>query len=260
MRRNIVGIAAVLLCGFSLSPLLGAPAPGEPQTLMFGEHRIEWRGAERRDDAGDEVAVVLKTNRGSMEGRYHPARGTASRKNAGVIWLSGSGGGIHGPARGVYAEASRRLQQQGIASLRLDYRKPQDLPGCVLDALCGVAFFAQEGISRVVVVGQSFGGAVAICTGASSPRVRAVVALSSQTAGSVQMAPYLAPRPLLIVQGTRDKVLPVGNAREIYAAAREPKTLRYFNDAGHNLLLAREPLLELLLQWIPQHLRRPAAR
>jgi fermentation-respiration switch protein FrsA (DUF1100 family) len=74
------------------------------------------------------------------------------------------------------------------------------------------------------------------------------------------MAPFLSPRPLLIVQGTRDKVLPVRNAREIYAAAREPKELRFFNDAGHNLLLAREPLLELLLQWIPQQLRRPAAQ
>jgi hypothetical protein len=259
MRRSVVVIAAALLCGFSLSPLRAA-APGEPQTLMFGEHRLDWRGAERSSGAGDDVAVSLKTNRGPIAGRYHPARGTAARQNAGVIWLSGAGGGVNGPARGLYAEASQRLQQQGIASLRLDYRKPQDLPGCVLDALCGVAFLAQEGISRVVVVGQSFGGAVAICTGASSPRVKAVVAMSSQTAGSVQMAPYLAPRALLVVQGTRDKVLPPRNAREIYAAAREPKELRYFNDAGHNLLLAREPLLELLLQWIPRQLRRPAAQ
>jgi hypothetical protein len=227
---------------------------------MFGEHGIEWRGAERKSGAGDEVAVSLKTNRGMIAGRYHPARGKSSRRNAGVIWLSGAGGGVNGPARGVYAEASQRLQEQGIASLRLDYRKPQDLPGCVLDALCGVAFFAQEGISRVVVVGQSFGGAVAICTGASSPRVKAVVALSSQTAGSVQMAPYIAPRPLLIAQGNRDTVLPVRNARDIYAAAREPKELRYFQGAGHNLIDAREPLLQLLLQWIPKQLRGPAAR
>ena len=257
MGRHVVVIAAVLLCGWPSSPLHAAPAPGDPQTLMFGEHRIDWRGADRSGGAGDDVAVSLKTNRGPIAGRYHRARATVSRHRAGVIWLSGSGGGVDGPARGLYAEASQRLQQQGIASLRLDYRKPQDLPGCVLDALCGVAFFAQEGIDRVIVVGQSFGGAVAICTGASSPRVRAVVALSSQTSGSVQMAPFVAPRPLLIVQGTRDKVLPPQNAREIYAAARQPKELRYFNDAGHNLILAREPLLELLLQWIPQHLRRP---
>ena len=149
------------------------------------------------------------------------------------------------------------MQQQGVASLRLDYRNPDDLPGCVLDALCGVAFLASEEISRVALVGHSFGGAVAICAGASSPRVRAVAVMASQTAGSVQMAPYLAPRSLLILHGTRDRVLPAVNARKIYAAAREPKELRLFNDAGHGLTLARDEILELLMQWLPHQLRRP---
>jgi dipeptidyl aminopeptidase/acylaminoacyl peptidase len=127
----------------------------------------------------------------------------------------------------------------------------------VLDALCGVAFFAGEGISRVVIVGHSFGGAVAVCAGTSSPRVRGVVALASQSAGSVQMAPYLAPRSLLIIHGTRDKVLPATNARKIYDAAAQPKELRLLNDVGHGLTAAREEILELLLRWIPGHLSRP---
>ena len=172
-----------------------------------------------------------------------------------MIWLPGAGGGNDGPARRLYPEASRRLQQQGIASLRLDYRNPNDLPGSVLDALCGIAFFAGEGISRVALVGHSFGGAVVISAGASSPRVRTVVALASQSAGSVQMAPYVAPRSLLIVHGTRDKVLPPVNARKIYAAAREPKQLRFFNDAGHGLTAAREEILDLLMEWISRELR-----
>jgi fermentation-respiration switch protein FrsA (DUF1100 family) len=235
-----------------------AVPPGAPQPLMFGEHRIEWLGADRASASGNEIAVSLKTNRGRIGGRYHPAMGDTSRRNQGVIWFSGAGGGVDGPARGLYAEASHRLQQQGIASLRLDYRKPQDLHGCVLDALCGIAFFAGEGISRVALVGQSFGGAVAICAGASSPRVRTVVAMSSQTTGSVQMAPFLSPRSLLVIQGTRDKVLPVENGRKIYEAAREPKELRYMKDAGHNLLHARAEVLDELMRWIPEQLRRPA--
>lgn len=233
-------------------------APGEPQTLMFGEHRIDWRGAERANTAADEVPLVLNTDRGKIVGRFHPARGSGARRDQGVIWLSGAGGGLDGPARRLYPEASARLQQVGIASLRLDYRRPNDLPASVLDALCGVAFLAGERISRVAIVGHSFGGAVAICAGASSPRVRAVAVLASQTAGSVQMAPYLAPRSLLIVHGTRDKVLPVGNARAIFEAARQPKQLRLLNDAGHGLSLGREELLALLLQWIPEQLGRPA--
>jgi fermentation-respiration switch protein FrsA (DUF1100 family) len=247
----------VIVLAGAVAQVGAAVAPGAPQPLMFGEHRIEWLGADRAAGSGNEIAVSLKTNSGRIAGRYHPAMGDGSRRNHGVIWFSGAGGGVDGPARGLYAEASRRLQQQGIASLRLDYRRPQDLPGCVLDALCGIAFFAGEGISRVALVGQSFGGAVAICAGASSPRVRTVVAMSSQTAGSVQMAPLLSPRSLLVMQGTRDKVLPVANARKIFEAAREPKELRYLPEAGHNLIIARAEVLEVLMRWIPEQLGRP---
>ena len=251
------GVALLFVCATLAAAADAATPPGSPQTIFFGEHRTEFRGAERGRSAGNNVAVILNTDRGKIAGRYHRAGSDASRRNQGVIWLSGAGGGLDGPARRLYPEASQRLQEAGIASLRLDYRRPEDFPACVLDALCGVAFLAGEGISRVALVGHSFGGAVAICAGASSPRVRTVAALAPQTAGSVQMAPYLGPRSLLVVHGTRDKVLPVANAREIFAAAREPKDIRLFNDAGHGLTLARDELLALLLQWIPEQLARP---
>jgi pimeloyl-ACP methyl ester carboxylesterase len=112
------------------------------------------------------------------------------------------------------------------------------------------------GISRVVVVGHSFGGAVAVCAASATPNVRAVVTLSSQTLGAAQMAPLLAGRPLLVVHGGRDKVLPVASAREIYAAAREPKELKILAEAGHGLTVARGELLDLLLRWIPRQLGR----
>ena len=249
---------ALMMAVMLLAATLHAARPGSPQTLMFGQHAIEWRGAERSATRGDEVAVLLQTNRGKIQGRYHPAAPSSPRRNQGVIWLSGARGGLEGPARALYPEASRRLQRAGIASLRIDYRNPADLTGSVLDALCGVAFFAEERISRVALVGHSFGGAVVICAGASSPRVRTVITLASQTAGAVQLAPQLTPRSLLIIHGTRDKVLPASNSRKIYEAAPEPKELRLLNDAGHGLTHAREELLTLLLRWIPEQLARPA--
>jgi len=105
-------------------------------------------------------------------------------------------------------------------------------------------------------VGHSFGGGVVIAAGASSPRVRAVVPMASQTFAGLQMAPYLAPRAMLLIHGTRDKVLPVSNARKIFEAAGQPKELNLFEGAGHGLGHARQEILDLLLQWIPRQLGR----
>jgi hypothetical protein len=44
---------------------------------------------------------------------------------------------------------------------------------------------------------------------------------------------YLAPRPVLIIGGGADKTVSENRLREVYAAAREPKTLEIFPDAGH---------------------------
>jgi fermentation-respiration switch protein FrsA (DUF1100 family) len=70
------------------------------------------------------------------------------------------------------------------------------------------------------------------------------------------MAPYLAPRALLLIHGTRDKVLPVANARKIFEAAGQPKELKLFQDAGHGLGHSRQGVLDLLLRWIPEQLGR----
>jgi uncharacterized protein len=40
--------------------------------------------------------------------------------------------------------------------------------------------------------------------------------------------------PLLIVHGARDRVIPVAQAKQLYAAANLPKTLEIFPDADHN--------------------------
>ena len=126
----------LLLFAAAAANVDAAPAsPGSPQTLMFGEHRIDWRGAVRDSAKGNEVPVFLQTNRGQIPGRYHPTPAGSTRRNQGVIWVSGAGGGLDGPARALYPEACERLQAMGIAGLRLDYRQPQDLHGCVLDTL-----------------------------------------------------------------------------------------------------------------------------
>jgi alpha-beta hydrolase superfamily lysophospholipase len=184
---------------------------------------------EENADHGVE-GVEFETPEGGFAGRYHIVQGA----EAAILWLGGVGGGFDGPARGMYGRLAESLRHQGVASLRLDYRKPGELVGCVVDALAGVEFLALEGHGRIALVGHSFGGAVAISVGAASERVAAVAALSSQTNGT-STVPLLSPRPVLLMHGMADTILSAACSRDIYGRAAEPKELRLYQGCGHGL-------------------------
>lgn len=213
------------------------------------EQALVWEDTVREPVADEESAVTLRTDRGDIMTRYHPVAGGT----AGVVWVGGAGGGLDGPAHGLYPEACRRLQERGVAGLRLHYRQPDFLEGGVLDTLLGVEFLAEEGVERVALVGHSFGGAVVITAGALSDRVRAVVPMSTQTAGT-GLTPRVAPRAMLLVHGTADRVLPDLCSRQVFERAREPKELVLYPGAGHGLDEVREELLQLLVRWLPGQL------
>ena len=165
----------------------------------------------------DGERVVLQTGRGPVECRFH----AAPRGDAAVLWVFGAGGGLGGPAGGLYPRLAGQLAPEGVASLRVDYRRPAQLAECVHDALAGVGYLGERGRSRVVLVGHSFGGAVVVSAAAQSRAAIAVAALSSQSSGTEAVA-TLAPRPLLVVHGTADEILPDRAGRDIHARAREP--------------------------------------
>ena len=207
------------------------------------------RGAGDRRRAGDRAELVTT--------RYHPVNdGRAGI--GGAVWVGGAGGGLDGPARGLYPAACRRLRELGVAGLRLHYRHPNHLDECVLDTLLGVEFLANEGVERIAVIGHSFGGAVVIMVGALSERVSAVVPMSTQTYGT-QLAAQVSPRPMLLIHGTADEILPDACSRQVFANAREPKELKLYRGARHGLDEAREEILELLVDWIPRQLRTSAS-
>ena len=191
--------------------------------------------------------VALETTRGRIECRYHDA----AAGDAAVLWVFGAGGGLGGPAGGVYERLGARLTAEGLASLQVAYRRPADLVECVLDVLAGVAYLAERGRARVVLVGHSFGGAVVITAGAASDAVIAVAALSSQLAGTGP-ADQLAPRPLLVAHGTADEVLPDRCSRDIYARAQEPKRLILYPGCRHGLDACRDELDRDLAGWLSE--------
>jgi dienelactone hydrolase len=132
-----------------------------------------------------------------------------------------------------------------VTSLEPDYRRPGYLEECVLDVLVGLAYLEMLGKSRIVLVGHSFGGAVVINAGITSEAVIALAALSSQTAGTDKVA-KLRPKPLLLVHGEADEVLPASCSHDIHARAGDPKELILYPAAGTGWINAEMPSTGIL--------------
>jgi alpha/beta superfamily hydrolase len=200
---------------------------------------------ERPDSALD---IVIKTTRGEIEGVLHVCEG----EPAAAIYVGGALGGLDGPASGIYRrlsiELAGRTDGGGLTGLRLNYRQPGEFEECVLDTLAGVSFLRGVGAKSVVLIGHSFGGAVAIKAGGLSDAVRGVAALSSQLYGTRSVDRL--DKPLLLVHGTADPVLDAAASKDIHQRAREPKRLVLYEGADHGLVSCAEKLFELLSAWM----------
>ena len=200
-------------------------------------------------DSGEGLGLV--TERGVIPGILH----SADEASKAVIWVCGARGGFGGPGSGLYELLAQQFIDQGITSLRLDYRVPNDLPECAVDLMAGVTYLEDTGHDPVVVVGHSFGGAVVIAAAAVSRHVSGVVSLSPQTYGA-NMAGLISPRPVLIVHGKEDTRLPYSCGMQVYEWANEPKRLVLYDGAEHRLEECKQELATLLTEWIPETLNR----
>ena len=206
---------------------------------------LRLRGAEREPDGEGMERLRLLTDGGEIACRLHPAM----EGDAAVLWVFGAGGGLGGPAGGLYPRLAQRLRSRGVLSLELAWRQPARMAPCVADLLAGLDWLVGQGRRRVALVGHSFGGAVVITAGAAREEVVAVAALSSQTAGT-ELAGALAPRPLLLVHGLADEVLPAACSRDIHRRAAEPKEIILYPGCGHGLDECRDALDRDLFDWL----------
>lgn len=200
-------------------------------------------GKERPDGAVD---ISINSTRGEINGILHTCEGEPGA----VIYVGGALGGLDGPADGLYPKLAHELSAPGgMTGLRLHYRQPGEFQECVLDVLGGVSFLRGVGAQRIALVGHSFGAAVVIKAGELSDAVVGVAALSPQLYGT-RTVERLAPRRLLLVHGTADRVLDAEASRDIHARAGEPKRLELYDGAGHSLRSCAEELFELTKGWL----------
>ena len=193
----------------------------------------------------DENDLKLETTAGEIRARYHSAASGFA-----ILWVFGAGGGLGGPAGGMYERLGSCIAAEGLAaSFQLDYRKPADLVSCVFDVLLGVEYLKSIGHNRVILVGHSFGGAVVISAGLRSADVIAVAVLSSQTSGAGGVG-ELSPKPLFVAHGEDDEILPWSCSATIFSKAGEPKTLKLYPNCRHGLDDCREELDRDLMGWL----------
>ena len=192
------------------------------------------------------------------EGAPAAAGPGAARPGPAVLVCNGNGGD-----RSMRAALAAELSRLGLAVLLFDYRGYGGNPGVpteeglAADARGALAYLAgrpEVDPGRLVYFGESLGAAVALRLAVERPP--AALVLRSPFASLVEIGRHhypvlpvslllrdrydsaaLAARlaaPLLVVAGSRDRIVPVAHTRRLFAAAPQPKRLVVLDGADHN--------------------------
>jgi pimeloyl-ACP methyl ester carboxylesterase len=193
--------------------------------------------------------IELYTTRGLLTVFAHGE----PRSGGAVVACGGAMGGLLGPANGLYHRLGVSLARDGTSLLRISYRRPNDLDACCVDVAAAVQLAVGSGAERVVVMGHSFGGAVAVRVGVALPQfVRGVVTFATQSAGC-EVAGGLAGRPFLLFHGDRDEILPLDASAIVRDIAGEGELIVLPGD-GHLLAKSADIIDERLGEWLPEAL------
>lgn len=204
--------------------------------------------AVQESDLTDAVRhVEVFTMRGLLTILWHGPR------DAEHVVVAGGGamGGLLGPAGGLYQRLGEALADRGMGTLRISYRKPNDLDACTIDMCAAVDLAARGGARDAVTLGHSFGGAIAVRTAcALGDAVKGVVTFATQSAGCEQ-AEELAGRPLLLFHGDRDELLPP-QASEMVRFIAGSGELVLLPGEGHLLANAGDVMLARTLAFVEE--------
>jgi len=190
--------------------------------------------------------IEMYTMRGLLGILWHEPVGDA--RDVGVVMMGGAMGGLMGPGDALYNQLGEDFSVRGIPAMRISWRKPNDMDACCVDAAAAVQMMVGTGCERVILMGHSFGGAVAVRVAVGlSAMVTGVVTFATQSAGC-EVAGGLDGRPLLMFHGDRDEILPV-EASEVVRAIAGSGELRIMPGDGHLLAKSHDVMREEVNAW-----------
>ncbi|HEV7527132.1 MAG TPA: alpha/beta hydrolase [Acidimicrobiia bacterium] len=220
---------------------MSAEEPRSPLELL------EALGVEEIEIVPGFAHLEIYTMRGLLTVMWHGPRDARDV----VVTCGGGMGGVLGPAEGVYHRLGCELADtHGIATMRVGYRKPNDISRCVHDVAAAADLASRSGARGFVFIGHSFGGAVAIQAGTVlGAHCRGVVTLSTQSAGC-ENASELRDTPLLLIHGTDDEILPPETSTVVQMLAGHGEVV-LLPGTGHLLTEVATEVKARLLEWIP---------
>jgi dienelactone hydrolase len=196
------------------------------------------------------VHLEIFTTRGLLTILWHGSRSAQSV----VLLCSGAGGGVLGPADGLFQDLGTVFARHDIGTLRVGYRRAGDLDLCLLDVLVAADLATRSGARRFVVVGHSFGGAVAIQTAVVLGRCTAgVVTLATQSTGC-EVAERLQNVPMLLLHGDQDELIPVMASGLVHQLAGGHGNLVILRGCSHSMGESAREIRRNLVPWIPARL------
>ena len=231
----------------------GGPPPGGDSSGRsdFDDEEITLsirgvRGRESTDEPGW-IEVELDTTRGLITLLMAAKEGSTGV----AVFLAGAGGGDRGPANDLFVRLGKDLVDEGFSALRVRYREAGEFEECVADAMAACSFLKAVGAERVVLVGHSFGGAVAVKAGELTDLTKAVCSMSTQRYGTFEVEDL--GKPLLLIHGSRDEVLDKAASEDVYERARDPKRIVILEGSGHGLLEHQDEVYHLVKTFVGEH-------
>lgn len=173
-----------------------------------------------------------------------------------VIVFNGNAGN-----RAVRLPLGRALAAEGYSVLLTDYRGYGENPGTpseeglALDARAAFAYMASRvGSDRLTYFGESLGAGVAIGLAREEPPLALILRSPFTSLPDVAAVHYRylpvslllmdrysnldriqdIERPVLVIAGSEDSIVPTDQSRELFEAAHEPKELLILEGVGHN--------------------------
>ena len=253
------------LCACAVMLMLGGC------TGIFFQPQLGLRGNPDVYNVQYEDVTFAAADGTRLSGRFLPGWGKVTGT---VIFLHGNAGNIDGHLSKIYW-----LPEHGFNVFLFDYRgfgrsdgRP-NLPGLVSDINAAIQYVLKRPDvqpDRIVIYGQSLGGALAVYVAATSVHRDHLCAVITDSAfasyrqiareklaqnflfwavqypasytvnddySPIDVIQNISPTPVLVIHGGQDWLVPPHHGQQLYDKARDPKEFWMVDDAGHARLL-----------------------